>query len=113
MLRAVAVASPRTMNADGTYIRLNHAGIPFSTYNVPASRAFALIELMSSLRRLLLSPTSGRLPRPWRSDALDDQPQGQRHLKQQYWIPHERRDPAAEQSRELQRKAHGGQDRRK
>ena len=30
------------------YIRLNHAGIPISTYSSPASRAFDLMELMST-----------------------------------------------------------------
>src|SRR5713226_4345594 len=52
MLRAVAVASPGTMKAAGTYTMLK-ADVPSSKYSTPACRAVALIEFMSSLRELV------------------------------------------------------------
>src|SRR5712692_5540284 len=61
MLRAVAVASPGTMKAAGTYIMLK-AAIPSSKYSTPACRAVALVEFMSSLRGLVAGIRYGHSP---------------------------------------------------
>lgn len=42
-----------------------------------------------------------RLPRRWRGDTSDEQPQREGNLKQGHWYPHERGDRTAEESCEL------------
>ena len=42
-----------------------------------------------------------RLPRRWRGDTSDEQPQREVNLKQGHWYPHNRGDRTAEESCEL------------
>src|SRR5260370_17909923 len=53
ILLAVAVASPGTIKAEGTYMMPKAPGIPINRYSSPATLAVFLVEFMSSPQLLV------------------------------------------------------------